>query len=583
MKRIIAILVIITLLPVASVFAEASAPVSVEISSCSVEKDGSTEVGTTVHISISAVGAERVQLMVVPPDSSRIGVDGTEIDYTLDQPGVWAFTAYAQGPDGKKVHSEQWRVTVFSNNPSDVPHEHQYEVFYDKDLNEHTYCVYCEPRTEAQKEQDRINAARFHALEAAQAASDGFLLNDRASQLLFDLVKVHLDPLYSMGSDMFLLGSFSWVDLIKTKIPGSEEVNRIRKAAIQDTVQEIMQGIVIKAQGSDDWDINPEHIEEFVEEMDSLIEWLADISDDLGISVKDLRNPLKFIVKGKATKNEVMFSYGVSEIKRIKDELRSAYPALLTPEKTRFIDNFADELKGSRIGWCINILFLAVNLGIDINEYMQMSDQRKEVIDLALQRMETNIKILDDLYNTFKDNDDIASYCLETKNAIIEYANSRFWGDMCSMRIDALNILSIALQDVRDAGAEILIGSGVNAVFLSICGTAGSVVTIAGAGLGFLAELIWGTHTGYMNYDYITNLYIDMAFFVHNYRPKVSSWSDYAKAFASIYMIELKIAGLEMAKKIYEKGDYSSMIELYNSTISILEESMEKILSGYIP
>ena len=116
MKRLAAWVLILTMLPVGWLLpgktGALAAGLMVEIASCS-EGNGSTvAMGTTVHFSIRAEEAERTQLMIVPPDSSRIGAEGPETDVTLDQEGTWAFVAYAKGADGTLVHSEQWRIRV---------------------------------------------------------------------------------------------------------------------------------------------------------------------------------------------------------------------------------------------------------------------------------------------------------------------------------------------------------------------------------------------------------------------------------------------------------------------------------------
>ncbi len=96
-----------------SVFSAASAEaLSVAIGSCSVENGGTASVGDTVTFEIAATHAKRTQLMIVPPDSSRVGMEGPVCAVRLTSPGTWAFVAYAQDDAKHTVHSEQWRIHV---------------------------------------------------------------------------------------------------------------------------------------------------------------------------------------------------------------------------------------------------------------------------------------------------------------------------------------------------------------------------------------------------------------------------------------------------------------------------------------
>ena len=108
MKRLAAWVLILAMLPIAGL----AETLNVEIASCSVGNGSTVATGTTVHFSIRSEGAVRTQLMIVPPDSSRIGAEGPEADVVLDLNGTWAFVAYAKGEDGTLVNSEQWRIKV---------------------------------------------------------------------------------------------------------------------------------------------------------------------------------------------------------------------------------------------------------------------------------------------------------------------------------------------------------------------------------------------------------------------------------------------------------------------------------------
>ncbi len=105
---------------------------SVDFASCSVKNGGIVSVGETVRFEIASTGAVRTQLMIVPPDSSRIGKDGPVCEVTLDTPGIWAFIAYAQNSARNTVHSGQWRIQVAGSEiPAEQPDVLLYTMYAD--------------------------------------------------------------------------------------------------------------------------------------------------------------------------------------------------------------------------------------------------------------------------------------------------------------------------------------------------------------------------------------------------------------------------------------------------------------------
>lgn len=110
-RRVVSwMLILVLFLPYA--FSSAKESLSVSFASCTVENGGTAACGETVVFSIASTGADQTQLMIVPPDSSRKGMDGPICSVTLDTPGTWAFVAYARDSKKNTVHSEQWRITV---------------------------------------------------------------------------------------------------------------------------------------------------------------------------------------------------------------------------------------------------------------------------------------------------------------------------------------------------------------------------------------------------------------------------------------------------------------------------------------
>ncbi len=119
LRRIISLLLLVIFLtPCASARAES---LSVGFASVSVANGATVRVGDTVTLEISSTGAVRTQLMIVPPDSSRQGMDGPVCTVTLDAPGVWAFVAYAQDSSKNTVHSQQWRITADGDSQGSLP------------------------------------------------------------------------------------------------------------------------------------------------------------------------------------------------------------------------------------------------------------------------------------------------------------------------------------------------------------------------------------------------------------------------------------------------------------------------------
>ncbi len=123
----------------APVFAET---LSVCISSCTVPDGGTCSMGDTVVFQIGSTGAVRTQLLIVPPDSSRMGQDGPVCSVTLDMPGIWAFVAYAQDSTKKTVHSDQWRIHVEGSTGTALPfltdEERYINHFFTEDFRLHS-------------------------------------------------------------------------------------------------------------------------------------------------------------------------------------------------------------------------------------------------------------------------------------------------------------------------------------------------------------------------------------------------------------------------------------------------------------
>ncbi len=111
LKRVVCFSLVLVLLLAAFPHALADG-FSVSFSFCTVENGGTARQGDTVRFEISAPGAVLTQMMIVPPDSSRNGMDGPVCEVELNAPGTWAFVAYAQDSAGNTVHSSQWRINV---------------------------------------------------------------------------------------------------------------------------------------------------------------------------------------------------------------------------------------------------------------------------------------------------------------------------------------------------------------------------------------------------------------------------------------------------------------------------------------
>ena len=85
LKRVVCFSLVLVLLPAAFPHALADG-FSVSFSFCTVENGGTARQGDTVRFEISAPGAVLTQMMIVPPDSSRNGMDGPVCEVELNAP-----------------------------------------------------------------------------------------------------------------------------------------------------------------------------------------------------------------------------------------------------------------------------------------------------------------------------------------------------------------------------------------------------------------------------------------------------------------------------------------------------------------
>ena len=149
---------------------------------------------------------------------------------------VYVSTSY----DGR-YWSDESSLTLEVLPTASTPHTHLYSEYYDDSLQKHEYCVYCSPRTEEQLQHDAVNFSEYiKSYAAKQAGKTVFSMEDPAMTVLEEAVKCWSSLWTKGAAAAYDLASFSWSDLIKKMVKGSQDVDKVRKNSVQQAIGRIL-------------------------------------------------------------------------------------------------------------------------------------------------------------------------------------------------------------------------------------------------------------------------------------------------------------------------------------------------------
>ena len=206
-------------------------------------------------------------------------------------------------------------------------------------------------------------------------------------------------------------------------------------------------------------------------------------------------------------------------------------------------------------GKVISLLKFAYETGIDLSEYNQMSRQQQEVLLNNLEQSAYKKALLEEIAAAYPEDEYLVDYC----NDVIENEIMR----------DLREKSEIILRNSRD----VVIDEGVsNAIAFA---ENGNLAVIAIKSVGLMTELIAGTDTTVQTLEYIDILHTDIEACSTYYENAVASGnvSDETLRFQELYMLNMKMAGVELAKNINKTSLQQKNLEYL--------DNLEKITKSY--
>lgn len=424
--------------------------------------------------------------------------------------------------------------------PSGDAHEHQYSYYCDEDLVLHQYCVICEPRSALQMVEDLRNMQNYILNRSAGAKA--ISLNDPASLILRSMAADNEDRFRQFMAYVYNAATLDLVDIVKKVIPGSAAVNSLRRDAVQQAVSMVLSSRKPNYTACVDDSIYDSLLVSAIADAEDLAEihggvsdLLKEIADDLQIRQNNLTG--KQIWNYLKAKRNPQLCLNMGQIKENLNEL-----------------SLDDSVK--------DILFLILDTGIDIADYLDWSKERVDLFSAYLKDSADVLDLLTSIKTAYPEDGIIGEYCDAAISQLKEQVN---W----------TNLKMITAIVVENA-SEGLLNFGAEAGIVALLGKkAGGVVSLVGSIGGFLAEAIAGTDTNINNYEDIMILYEVIEQSVHNYGVSIqnAAYTPEVKKVHQANILLLKIAGLKLAGEI-DKGRFKeqtdSLIDSYSQAIEIL-------------
>lgn len=382
----------------------------------------------------------------------------------------------------------------------------------------------CEPRTAEQHEQDLTNLRRY--LGRQNASEKAASLDDPASLLIRSVAEENDKAYMQIAAYAFKLATFQWGDVVKKAIPGSTEVDNIRRKAIQEAVSGVLSSRTVTVETSKNDDVSKMLLTvgllcsdtdaiEYVKTGRDFWENIGDIAEHFGFP------------SATAVTDDALIQYIKYQNTYLSQNMTSAN----MKEAFSLLDD--NGKVGS--GTILTVVSLLIQNGVDMAEYMSWSGEQRQIFSAYVQDSADVIDFLVAVKNAYPEDKIIKNYC---DDAIAELKSQVAWGNIRNMvGITAGNVGSAAVDFAAGCGAVFLFGKVV-----------GGTVTVVGSLGGLAAELIAGTNTTADNYENVKVLYNSIEQGVLNYRSIMnkSSISDDVKRVLKINILCLKIAGLEL-------------------------------------
>lgn len=432
-----------------------------------------------------------------------------------------------------------------------IAHSHQYSSYCDDNLVVHQYCVICEPRTAEQLETDLFNMHRYLAQQ--NASEKAVSLDDPATLLIRSIAEQNDQALMKVAAYAFKLATFQWSDVVKKIIPGSTEVDNIRRKSIQKAVSGVLSTRSVSVNTSKNDDVGKMLLTVGLICSDSnainYVQWEADFWDNLG----DVAEQFKF-PKTTALTDDALIQYIKYQNTYLSQNMTTANM------KKAF--SLLDENGKIGSGTIVSIVGLLIKNGVDMAEYLSWSSEQRQLFSAYVQDAADIIDFLTAVKNAYPEDTVIKSYC---NDAIAELKSQIAWGNI-------RNVVGITAGNVGSAAVDFAAGCGAFYLFGKVVG---GTVTVVGSLGGLAAELIAGTNTTVDNYENVKVLYDSIEQHVRNYRSIMnkSTISDDVKRVYKINILCLKISGLELSGTLNKgkiKPQTDSIKSSYESAVSSL-------------
>ena len=457
-------------------------------------------------------------------------------------------------------------------------HKHENMTYYDANLQKHTYCVLCEPRTEQQILEDANNYIRYATETLNSHGTQLFSLTDSAGLYLGLLRETNENFLFQFGAYAYNVGSVNIPAVVKKQIPGSDKVNDLKKESVLKALE-----LLIASRKYDTADIEifdevlsfeldvGNVVSDFISDVVTNDAFKADFTSDVKANFFDALAKLKDAFKSgdniKRAWNDL-----IETVPKIKDSAVETF--LLRADDINKNINTASKYGMAIVSWILDS-------GIDIAEYNVMNAERKQLAVLCFYMKQQNIDLLKSIRNTFPE-DEIKEQCdflinkLESTDNIGTLMNSIKNADASDvvewLRLIGYNGIINLFKAAESIGSSVVLEVAL--------GSVGGLVTAIPKILGFVVECVTHTGKGYEAFEDIDVLHTYLEEFTGKYGATVNSSGirKEVKVFAQIYIAEMKIAGLEISKDIVDDPAALSNIESWQKGLDSLASEMLLVL-----
>lgn len=246
-------------------------------------------------------------------------------------------------------------------------------------------------------------------------------------------------------------------------------------------------------------------------------------------------------------------------------------------DESGLLGDVYDEATGSEsgAGTKVAVAKFLWDTGIDFHEYNSWNKAQKQLFSENLSPIVQTRQLLEDIMAAYPNDDLLVSYCEESIQEIDSQKNDiikNIWDN-------AAGYSGIVLENAAISG-----GTFVANKFLGKClGT--NLVTMTGQAMGLATEAFAGTKTTNNTLEYIDILHTDIEESASDYASVANNAnvSEDVKRFHQLYMINMKIEGLELSKnmnKVLFEQRNSEFVDDVDGMISSYQKAYETILSS---